>query len=755
MARQGSESSDTRVEGVLRIVENGREREHRLSDETSIGRSLDNDIQILDLRSSKLHCRIVRDEAGYTLVDEGSTNGTRLNGEPVTRSLLYPGDIVEIGEVKLHYEGDPPVGPRSSAATALGEPAVRARPAPVVRPGKRQRRATEAVERSPHLVELVELLEQIAKAHGEAGLRAADAVLAAACRHHGVRGVAAEARELVAKLLTILEGNVRLLQERNLRKLLEAILDAAIATSGAERGFIILRDAGGGRTGIVAARNIDRESLKRPAEKFSHYIAERVLATGEGMVSANAAEDERFSESMSVSELSLRSILCVPIVAARAGASSHTAAGVIYVDNRFSESVFGEEDLQLLGALGTQAALALENARLFEAERRISAELAVSQHKLEEANQELAAKLDQQRIELVELRSSLPAPRELKYNYENIIGSSPAMRRVFETLDKVIDSDVPVLIHGESGTGKELVARAIHENGPRKHKPYVSENCAAISETLLESELFGHVRGAFTDAHADKPGLFEIADGGTLFLDEIADMSPGMQSKLLRALQDGEIRRVGGKRAINVDVRVIAASNRMLRNQIKRGEFREDLYYRLNVITIELPPLRERREDVPTLVQHFLDRIAAESGSRHRITREALAILGRYDWPGNVRELENEMRRACALSDEIIDRDVLSPEIVRKVQALAPMAPVVAQEGVSPEDVLPEGVGLKELVKSRTLELERRIIERSLEELGWRKSEVAERLQVSRPTLDAKIELFGLKPPPDPGGGGS
>ena len=236
------------------------------------------------------------------------------------------------------------------------------------------------------------------------------------------------------------------------------------------------------------------------------------------------------------------------------------------------------------------------------------------------------------------------------------------MLELFRLLDRLTDTALPVVIQGESGTGKELVARAIHFNGPRRDRPFVSENCAAIPETLLESTLFGYVRGAFTGADHDTRGLFEVADGGTLFLDEVGEMSPAMQGKLLRVLQEGEFRRVGGERTRKVDVRIVAATNRDLARMVEEGKFRQDLYFRLNVARILLPPLRERREDIPLIVEHLLAKHAANAATPAKpLDPAALARLVAYRWPGNVRELENEITRADALSGERITVADLSP----------------------------------------------------------------------------------------------
>src|SRR5258705_1258868 len=262
---------------------------------------------------------------------------------------------------------------------------------------------------------------------------------------------------------------------------------------------------------------------------------------------------------------------------------------------------------------------------------------------------------------------------EGRYRFADIIGKSESMRRVYDLLDKLVASDVTVLVHGENGTGKELIARALHFNGPRKDKQFVAQNCSALNDQLLESELFGHVKGSFTGATRDKPGLFKVADGGTFFLDEVADMSPAMQVKLLRVLQEGTFVPVGGTRPEKVDVRIIAASNQDLREAVQRHEFREDLFYRLHVVALEVPALRERLDDLPLLLEHFLDSIAKRTGKpRKRLHPELVAAFYEWHWPGNVRELENEIERLCVLAGE---PEVIPPQLRRPRPAQAPAGP--------------------------------------------------------------------------------
>src|SRR5205814_6341026 len=278
------------------------------------------------------------------------------------------------------------------------------------------------------------------------------------------------------------------------------------------------------------------------------------------------------------------------------------------------------------------------------------------------------------REELSGIKQELRDNREalaVRYDYRNIIGKAARMLDLFRLLDRITETTLPVVVQGESGTGKELVARAIHSNGPRRDRPFVGENCAAIPETLLESTLFGYVRGAFTGAEHDTRGLFEVADGGTLFLDEVAEMSAGMQGKLLRVLQTGESRRLGSERTRKVDVRIVAASNKDLARMVDEGKFRQDLYFRLNVARIFLPPLRDRRDDIPLIVAHLAAKHAGAGGRSAApgpkpIDPEVIARLIDYRWPGNVRELENEIMRATALSGERITVADLSPQVAAR-----------------------------------------------------------------------------------------
>jgi DNA-binding NtrC family response regulator len=276
----------------------------------------------------------------------------------------------------------------------------------------------------------------------------------------------------------------------------------------------------------------------------------------------------------------------------------------------------------------------------------------------------IAQALEKRRLkkENVELKKELKE----KYNFENIVGKSKKMMEIYSLIEKISVTDSTILITGESGTGKEMAARAIHAHSPRREKPFVSINCGALPEHLLESELFGHMKGSFTDAVADKEGMFEVAQGGTLFLDEVGEMSPATQVKLLRTLQDKKIRRVGGTEEIPVDVRIIAATNQNLKKKIEEGKFREDLFYRLNVISFEMPPLRKKKEDLPLLVSHLLKKYCDKMGAKaKRIAPEVMNVFESYHWPGNVRELENVIERVVAIEERnVITRESLPEELL-------------------------------------------------------------------------------------------
>lgn len=406
------------------------------------------------------------------------------------------------------------------------------------------------------------------------------------------------------------------------------------------------------------------------------------------------------------------------------------SSGVLYVERESKETDISETQVELLEHVANVVSVLMGAAESRRHEGELEDKVANFENELESIRKELEAKLDMQTAELTALRLEADK-REMpswQHDYSNIIGKSAGMQEVFRMLDKITDLPVPVLILGEPGTGKELIARALHFNSSRaKQGRFVAENCAALPDTLFESELFGYVKGAFTGADRDKQGLFGLANGGTIFLDEIGEISPSMQAKLLRVLEEGEIRPLGGKQTKKVDFRLVCATNKELSEQVRKGAFRQDLFFRINVVTIKLPPLRERKEDIAVLVDQFLKVSAAEAGYPDiKMDRGVLRAMMGYNWPGNVRELENEVKKLVALSDgKKIDTAGLSPHLRQ-----------VAED----ESLAESGASLKDVVEG----VEKRKILEAVERTKGNKSRAAEMLGLSRLGLRKKMERYGL-----------
>ncbi|MBV9957608.1 MAG: sigma 54-interacting transcriptional regulator [Acidobacteria bacterium] len=401
-----------------------------------------------------------------------------------------------------------------------------------------------------------------------------------------------------------------------LDELQKQLLELIFEVVPAQRGAILLREEDGEEFSTLFG--LDREAGMDATVRVSRTIAQQVLQDGVSILSNEVAESDAFADVESVIASQMQSVLAVPLVL------FEKVLGVVYLYTTDPAACFAEDHLQLVTAIVNIAAVALQNVRHIES--------------LESENRELRA----------------------SFNLEhNMVGESDSMQELYQLISRIAPTDSTVLIRGESGTGKELAARAIQLNSPRATKPFVAVNCAALTESLLESELFGHEKGAFTGAIAQKKGKLEMADGGTIFLDEIGELAPLLQAKLLRVLQEREYERVGGTRTIKVDLRLIAATNKDLEEAIRRGEFRQDLYYRLNVVALLMPALRERREDIPLLANFFVEKYGHKCRQRAmKISKEARARLLGYDWPGNVRELENAIERAVVLSST----DIIMPE---------------------------------------------------------------------------------------------
>ncbi|MHC4779235.1 MAG: sigma 54-interacting transcriptional regulator, partial [Planctomycetota bacterium] len=405
----------------------------------------------------------------------------------------------------------------------------------------------------------------------------------------------------------------------------------------------------------------------------------------EAVLITDVQTDPQFQGRESLLGQKVRSALCVPL------STEERFFGMLYVDRREGSEAFAREELEVLLAIAEQAAPALANAEAFalERDRRVHIERTLS-------------------------------------GGRGIIGDSPAFRETLDLVRRASESDSTVLLRGETGTGKELLARALHEGSDRVKGPFIAVNCAALVDTLMESELFGHEKGAFTGATRRKPGKFELAASGSLLLDEVGEMAPEMQAKLLRAIQEKEFYRVGGTSPVTVDIRIVAATNRDLQAEVEAGRFRQDLYYRLSVIAIDVPPLRKRIEDIPSLVEHAV----VEAGKKikrkvRNVTKAAMKRLVSYAWPGNIRELINVIERAVVLSR--------GPEI--DVQSL----PGEIQTGTTAVPGEGEVISLKEA--------EKRAIQIALDHTGWKKGETAEILGISWPTLNKKIDEYGIVKP--------
>jgi transcriptional regulator with GAF, ATPase, and Fis domain len=416
----------------------------------------------------------------------------------------------------------------------------------------------------------------------------------------------------------LFEFSQKLMGSYDLPALLDQLLDVVIQVTTADKGFIVLMESGD--PVVKVARNLRRETISDAVSHLSDSILAKVVESRKPIIVSDALSDAQFKNALSVMNLKLTSVMCVPLL------ERGNLIGVIYVGNDNVRQLFDEAHLELLTIFAAQASLLVRNALLVN-------ELQLDNRSLQE------------RIE--------------RMRFGEILGSSPAMQEVFRKVQKVASTDITVLVTGETGTGKELIAREIHNRSPRAKGPFVSINCGAIPENLLESELFGHVRGAFTGAVANKAGRFQAANKGTLFLDEIGEMPLQLQVKILRALQDRAVSRVGDTSTDPVDIRVVAATNRELEAEIKAGRFREDLYYRLNVVHLLLPPLRDRGDDIVVLARYMLSRYAPEYGNKVRgFTPSAIAAVKRHRWSGNIRELENRIKKAVVLADKAL----LGPE---------------------------------------------------------------------------------------------
>src|SRR5213082_1097331 len=422
-------------------------------------------------------------------------------------------------------------------------------------------------------------------------------------------------------------------REPALDRALIRILDSIVEVVKADKGFVLVVE--GGVPEVLAARNFQQQDIEDAVERLSDSIVRRALDAKQPVIVSDAVNDEQFNASESVVNLKLASVMFVPLLL------RGEVSGAVYVGNDRLASLFTARELLLMTSFCSTATLLLEHAKT----------------------------LDELRADKAELQSRLDAQA-----YGDIIGACEAMRDIFRKIDKVAATNIDVLVTGESGTGKELIARELHRRSPRKNGPFIAINCGAIPENLLESELFGHAKGAFTGAIAARPGKFQAANGGTLFLDEIGEMPHPLQVKLLRALQDHAVTQVGENKPEPIDIRIVAATNKDLEEEMKGGRFREDLFYRINVVHLHLPPLRDRGEDAVMLAKWFLGRAIRELSSKVKgFSPQALVAIKRFRWPGNIRQLENRIKKAVVLAE----KPLISPDDMElRPEQLEPILPL-------------------------------------------------------------------------------
>jgi Nif-specific regulatory protein len=494
-----------------------------------------------------------------------------------------------------------------------------------------------------------------------------------------------------------------------LEKVLADTLRTVLDLMDLKAGWIFLREGETNKLILTSHLGLSPEFVREETERpLGNCICSHVMRRKKPLIAENILKCSRLSRSV-VEEQGLACHASVPLI------SKDRVVGVMNVASE-NFRPFSEEDLGLLTGIGHQVGVAIENARLFEDTRKKSSELKEAYERLKSLYEELK----RERKKTKTLKKAL----EERFGLENIVGKNHKMQAIYDLIEDISQSDSTVLIQGESGTGKELIARAIHVLSPRKERPFVVANCSAYAQTLLESELFGHEKGAFTGAIRRKKGRFELADGGSIFLDEIGEIPPTTQLVLLRVLQEKKFERVGGEDTIKVDVRVIAATNRNLAQDMMSGRFREDLYYRLNVIPVMVPPLRERKDDIPLLVKHFLEVYSTASSKAIRgFSEEVMQIFLDYDWPGNVRELQNVVEHAVILAKGEMITQIDLPHSLKET------FPRTYADISSLKDT------------------EKNLILKVLNETDGNKYQAAKRLGITRSTLYGKLRKHGIMVP--------
>lgn len=640
----------------------------------TIGRASTNQIVIKDERASRCHAEVFLTAGKWTIRDLDSRNGTLVSGQPIRGDhALSPGEVVRIAHTQLAFVYDLSkafLETEDSTATQLGEETVSG--------------SFVSSQTDSHVLEPLEATT-ITHRRGQTRFLERQSEDDAGASKVG------RAATKLCRLAFSLANQADVIAVANLA------LEGLFEGTNVDAGAVLLDRASNSSTTALGLEVIaSRSNTSSAYHRVSDFLAAMVVRDGEAVLARNVEGDSALGIRDSQGEIHSTSVICAPIRHAK------RVVGLVHLYCTGSDTTLDADDLEFTLAVAENVALALKNL---------------------EKQQELSENLSQSRSEVEQLRKQLGVECD-------IIGTSQLMLQVQQEIARAAPSRATVLIRGESGVGKELVARAVHYSSPRKKGPFVCLNCAALSETLLESELFGHERGAFTGATERKIGKFEQAHLGTLMLDEIGEMSPSLQSKFLRVLEGHSFERVGGSQQIKVDVRVIASTNRDLEKAVADGTFRRDLYFRLRVVEILVPSLRKRPQDVVELAHHFLERFNEETGRKFRgFTPGALEMLQRYRWPGNVRELKNVVERAVLLAQgELLDVDDLS---------LSNLATASESGEMYIQRTVFEPVPLEEI--------ERRHIVGTLEATGWNKSRTAEILGIERSTLDRKIRRYELR----------
>jgi transcriptional regulator with GAF, ATPase, and Fis domain/pSer/pThr/pTyr-binding forkhead associated (FHA) protein len=641
----------------------------------TIGRAPTNQIVIKDERCSRAHAEVFHSQGQWVVRDLDSRNGTTIGGQPVRGDhALEAGEIIRIGQSQMAFVNDlTKAFPDSS----------------MIRDLKMRAGANDETTLADSLDadNVLATAEPTTITHRRGQTKFLEPV---AEEDTGIPKVGRAAAQLCRLAF-------ELAQAPDINAIAQLALAGVFDGTEGDAGAILLlpRTVIGEPAGIDLEVIASRTDTEFPYHRVSSFLASTVLREGEAVLARNVLGDSALGGRDSKGEIHATSVLCAPI---RRGTK---VSGLIHLYSTDPERIPDPDDLEFTLAVADTVAVALENLS-----RR----------------QELAENLSQIRDENLQLRERLGVESE-------IIGNSPVMARVTREINRAAPSRATILVRGESGVGKELVARAVHFSSPRRKGPFVCLNCAALTESLLESELFGHERGAFTGATERKIGKFESAHEGTLMLDEIGEMSSTTQAKFLRVLEGQPFERVGGSEAIQVDVRVIAATNRDLEKAVAEGQFRRDLYFRLHVLEIFVPPLRKRPEDIPVLAHYFLQRFNAETGRRLRgYTTEATEQMLRYRWPGNVRELKNVVERAVVLArGDLIEMEDLT---------LTKLSTAGDTQDVAPPASSYEPVSLDEM--------ERRHILATLNSTNWNKSQTANILGIERSTLDRKIRRYEI-----------